>query len=102
MIFTGIWRLTVQNAGKRLNKFSTCTNLPKARHCAKLRIYKHNLSCDMSHSTTDLNEWQINELKAAIKEADAGDFASNKEVQAVFNKWGVDGKWTTPPQATGY
>jgi RHH-type transcriptional regulator, rel operon repressor / antitoxin RelB len=35
----------------------------------------------------DLNEWQIREIKAALKEADAGDFASEEEVQAVMRKW---------------
>ncbi len=44
----------------------------------------------MSQSTTELNERQIDELEAAIKEADAGDFASNQEVQVVFNKWAVN------------
>ena len=35
----------------------------------------------------ELNEWQIAEIKAALKEADAGDFASAKEVQTVVKKW---------------
>lgn len=35
----------------------------------------------------DLNEWQIAEIKAALEEADAGDFATEKEVQAVMRKW---------------
>lgn len=33
------------------------------------------------------NEWQIGEVKAALKEADAGDFASDKEVAALARKW---------------
>ena len=32
--------------------------------------------------------WQVAEIQQAIKEADAGDFATDEEVQAVFNKWG--------------
>jgi RHH-type transcriptional regulator, rel operon repressor / antitoxin RelB len=36
----------------------------------------------------DLNEWQIGEIKAALKEADAEDFASEEEVRAVMRKWG--------------
>ena len=36
------------------------------------------------------NQWQIDEINAAIKEADAGDFASEEEVQAVRNNWKVD------------
>ena len=35
----------------------------------------------------DLNEWQIGEIKAAIKEADAGDFASEEEIQATMKRW---------------
>lgn len=34
-----------------------------------------------------LEEWQIQELEAGIKEADAGKFASNEEVERVLNKW---------------
>lgn len=38
----------------------------------------------------ELNEWQIQEIQQAIKEADAGDFATDKEVEKVFKKWVVD------------
>lgn len=38
----------------------------------------------------ELNEWQIQEVKAAIKEADAGEFASEEEVNNTFAKWGVN------------
>lgn len=34
-----------------------------------------------------LNEWQIEEIKKAIKEADSGDFASEEEVRKVTKKW---------------
>ena len=36
------------------------------------------------------NEWQITEIQAALKEADAGEFASDKEVSALAKKWKVD------------
>ena len=39
----------------------------------------------------ELNEWQIQEIGAATKEADAGDFASDPEVHAVLTKWGLNG-----------
>ena len=39
----------------------------------------------------ELNEWQIQEIQVAIKEADAGEFASNEEIKNVFDKWVVDG-----------
>jgi RHH-type transcriptional regulator, rel operon repressor / antitoxin RelB len=34
-----------------------------------------------------LNEWQIEEIKKAIRQADAGDFATDEEVEAMFMKW---------------
>ena len=33
------------------------------------------------------NEWQIGEIQAALKEADAGDFASDKDVAVLARKW---------------
>jgi len=38
----------------------------------------------------ELNEWQIQEIKEAIKEADAGDFATDGEVQEITAKWGIN------------
>lgn len=35
----------------------------------------------------NLNEWQIGEIKTAIQEADAGDFASVSEVNACNARW---------------
>jgi predicted transcriptional regulator len=35
----------------------------------------------------DLNEWQIQEISAGLREAAAGEFASDAEVEAVFAKW---------------
>jgi predicted transcriptional regulator len=34
-----------------------------------------------------LGEWQIAEIKAALLEADRGEFATDEEVAAVFTKW---------------
>jgi RHH-type rel operon transcriptional repressor/antitoxin RelB len=33
------------------------------------------------------NEWQVQEIRAAMAEADAGDFASEAQVEAVLSKW---------------
>ena len=33
------------------------------------------------------NEWQVAEIQAALNEADAGDFASEKDVAALARKW---------------
>ncbi len=53
------------------------------------------LAAEAIRSYVDLNEWQIAEIKAALKEAEAGDFASEEEVRTTMNKWrrgaGVDG-----------
>jgi RHH-type rel operon transcriptional repressor/antitoxin RelB len=34
-----------------------------------------------------LNEWQIEEIKKALVEADSGDFATDQEVQQTIEKW---------------
>jgi RHH-type transcriptional regulator, rel operon repressor / antitoxin RelB len=48
---------------------------------------KSYLAAEAIRAYIDLNEWQIGEIKAALKEADAGDFAAEEEVQAVVRKW---------------
>ena len=64
----------------RLDKLSTATHRSKSF-----------LAAQAVREFIEINEWQIEEIKDAVKEADAGDFASNQEVQTVFNKWGVNG-----------
>ena len=49
---------------------------------------KSYVAAEAIRAYVDLNEWQIGEIKAALKEADAGDFATEEEVQAVMRKWG--------------
>jgi RHH-type transcriptional regulator, rel operon repressor / antitoxin RelB len=51
---------------------------------------KSFLASEAVREFIELNEWQIQELKAAIKEADDGDFASDQDIKAVFNKWGAN------------
>jgi RHH-type transcriptional regulator, rel operon repressor / antitoxin RelB len=48
---------------------------------------KSYLAAEAIRTYIDLNEWQIAEIKAALKEADAGDFATPEEVEKVMNKW---------------
>ena len=38
-------------------------------------------------SYISLHKWQIEEITKALAEADAGDFASEQEMQALFTKW---------------
>jgi RHH-type rel operon transcriptional repressor/antitoxin RelB len=35
----------------------------------------------------ETNEWQIREIRSAVAEADAGDFASDADVNALITKW---------------
>jgi len=48
---------------------------------------KSYVAAEAIRAYVDLNEWQIGEIKTALQEADAGDFASEKEVEAVMRKW---------------
>mgnify|MGYP003539419888 FL=1 len=34
--------------------------------------------------------WQITEVEAALREADAGDFVPEKEMMAKFKRWGIN------------
>jgi RHH-type transcriptional regulator, rel operon repressor / antitoxin RelB len=51
---------------------------------------KSFLASEAIREFVDTNEWQIGEIKAALGEADAGDFASESEVQAVAQKWQIN------------
>lgn len=64
----------------RLDKLSETTHRSKSF-----------LAAEAVREFIELNEWQIQEIEAAVKEADAGDFASDQEIRAVFTKWGVNG-----------
>jgi RHH-type transcriptional regulator, rel operon repressor / antitoxin RelB len=63
---------------------------------AKLKNQLDRLSKSMNRSRSfvaaqaiqeyvSVNEWQINEIKKGLAEADAGDFASEKEMQQTIN-----------------
>ena len=64
----------------RLDKLSAATHRSKSF-----------LAAEAVREFIEINEWQIEEVENAIREADAGDFASNQEIRTVFNKWGVNG-----------
>jgi RHH-type rel operon transcriptional repressor/antitoxin RelB len=66
---------------QRLEKLSKATSRTKSFLAAEaIRLY------------LDVNEWQINEIEAGLREADAGDFASEAEVEAIFSKWRTSGR----------
>jgi RHH-type rel operon transcriptional repressor/antitoxin RelB len=54
------------------------------------RRSKSFLAAEAIREFVENNEWQIAEIRAALKEAGAGDFATDKEVAAVARKWKVD------------
>jgi predicted transcriptional regulator len=37
----------------------------------------------------DLRSWQVAEIEAGVAEAEAGDFATDAEVEATFRRWGA-------------
>jgi RHH-type rel operon transcriptional repressor/antitoxin RelB len=51
---------------------------------------KSFLAAEAIRAYVETNEWQIGEVRAALKEADAEDFASDKELAAVARKWKVN------------
>ena len=51
---------------------------------------KSFLAAEAIREFVEINEWQIREIEAAIGEADAGDFASDKDVRALARKWKVN------------
>ncbi len=54
------------------------------------RRSKSYLASEAVRAFIELNEWQIQELQKALKEADAGDFARGQDVDAVFDKWAAN------------
>jgi predicted transcriptional regulator len=52
---------------------------------------KSYLAAEAVREYIETNEWQIAEIQKSIKEADAEEFASTEEVEAIINKWGVNG-----------
>jgi len=48
---------------------------------------KSFLAAQAIQEFVEINEWQIREVRAALKEAGAGDFASGGDVSAIARKW---------------
>jgi predicted transcriptional regulator len=63
----------------RLDSLATVTNRSKSF-----------LAAEAIQEFVALNEWQLQEIKTALAEADAGDFASAKELKKSLGKWGVN------------
>lgn len=48
------------------------------------------LAAEAIRTYVESNEWQIAEIQAALKEADADDFASEQDVSEFASKWSVN------------
>jgi RHH-type rel operon transcriptional repressor/antitoxin RelB len=48
---------------------------------------KSFLAAQAIQEYVETNEWQIQEIRAALAEADASDFASDADVKAVLDEW---------------
>jgi len=45
------------------------------------------LAAEAISSYVDLQEWQVERIQRGLREADAGEFAEDEEVAAVFARW---------------
>jgi len=61
---------------KRLDKLASVTSRSKS-----------GVAAEAIRAFLDLNDWQIREVKAGLKEADAGDFVTSDEVRKALAKW---------------
>jgi predicted transcriptional regulator len=52
-----------------------------------VKKFKSDPAQRTSQGSSELSEQQSEEVVAALKEADAGDFATAEEVERVMNKW---------------
>lgn len=48
---------------------------------------KSFLAAEAIRAFVEANGWQIGEIQVALKEAEAGDFASDKDVAGLAKKW---------------
>lgn len=53
---------------------------------------KSFLAAEAIRAYVETNEWQVREIQAALKEADADDFATDAEVDALARKWDVNAR----------
>lgn len=51
---------------------------------------KSFLASEAIREYVENNEWQIGEIRAALREADAGEFASDRQVADLAKKWKVN------------
>ena len=66
----------------RLDRLATSTHRSKSY-----------LAAEAIRAFVEINEWQVAEVREAVGEADAGDFASDEDVAALARKWKVNARW---------
>lgn len=49
---------------------------------------KSFLAAEAIREYVEINEWQVKETQQALREADAGDFADDAELDTLADKWG--------------
>lgn len=64
---------------EKLEKLASVTNRTKSF-----------LASEAIKEFIELNEWQLKEIENALEEADAEDFASDKNIKNTLKKWHVD------------
>lgn len=96
---TGLFNMyTFECTSLQCVQMPTATSAVTLRLDAQLKKRLEQLSRAMNRSRSfvaaeaireyvSLNEWQIEETTKAIAEADAGDFATEAEVQRMLRKW---------------
>lgn len=62
------------------------------RLAASTKRSKSFLAAEAIREFVELNEWQVRETRAALQEADAGDFASEQDLHALAEKWKPDAR----------
>ena len=62
------------------------------RLAASTQRSKSFLAAEAIRAFVENNEWQVTEIQAALAEADAGDFASDKDVASLAKKWKVNAR----------
>jgi RHH-type rel operon transcriptional repressor/antitoxin RelB len=53
---------------------------------------KSFLAAEAIRNYVEMNEWQVREVQASLKEAETGDFATDAEVDALARKWDVNAR----------
>jgi RHH-type transcriptional regulator, rel operon repressor / antitoxin RelB len=66
---------------ERLDRLAESTNRSKSF-----------LAAEAVREFVDINEWQVAEVRAALKEADAGEFATDAQVAAIAQKWKLNAR----------